>query len=281
MKPIRPLIAAVFAAATLVAVPAVAKEWTNVVIATEGAYPPYNFHGPDGKLIGFEIDLASDVCRRAKLTCTFVAQDWDGIIPALTAGKFDAIMSGMSITPKRLEVISFSAPYSNSPTTFATTKGSGLDGLPLTGRRVSLDDAAAAKAAMAELAPKLKGKTIGVQVSTIQSDVLSTYLKGVAEVRNYKTTDEIGLDLAAGRVDLTIGSQSNLQAFMNTAEGKDLVYSGPLLVGGPLGLGAGIGLRKGDPELKEKFDAAIKEAIADGTDKALSIKWFKVDITPQ
>lgn len=261
--------------------PAFAKTWTTVTIATEGSYPPYNFHGPDGTLQGFEIDLAADLCKRAKLTCTFVPQDWDGIIPALQAGKFDAIMSGMSVTPKRLEVIDFSLPYASSPTTFATGKDSGLENLPLTGTRVPLGDEAAAKAAMAELVPKLKGKAIGVQVSTIQSDLLANYLKGVADVRLYKTNDEIGLDLAAGRVDLMLASTSNLRAYMDAPDGKDLVFTGPLLTGGPLGQGAGIGLRKSDSDLKALFDAAITDAKADGTIGKLSLKWFKVDITPQ
>ena len=81
--------------------PAQAKEWKKVVIATEGAYMPFNGSGPDGKLIGYEIDLAADVCARAKLTCEFQTTSWDGIIPGLNAGKYDAIMSGMSITEIR------------------------------------------------------------------------------------------------------------------------------------------------------------------------------------
>src|ERR1700732_1456139 len=85
-----------------------AKDWKKVVIATEGAYMPFNGHSPDGKLIGFEIDLGNNLCERMKITCEVVAQDWDGIIPGLTAGKYDAIMDGMSITAKRQEVIDFS-----------------------------------------------------------------------------------------------------------------------------------------------------------------------------
>ncbi len=91
-----------------------AKDWKKVVIATEGAYMPFNGHSPDGKLIGFEIDLGNNLCERMKITCEFVAQDWDGIIPGLNAGKYDAIMDGMSITAKRLEVIDFSRNYSRT-----------------------------------------------------------------------------------------------------------------------------------------------------------------------
>lgn len=278
MKPVRLLAVAILLA---LAGPAVAKDWTTVAIATEGAYPPYNFHGPDGKLIGFEIDLAADLCRRAALTCTWVDQDWDGIIPALQAGKYDAIMSGMSITAKRMEVIAFSSPYSSSPTTLTTLKGSGLEGLPRTGERIKLDDDAAARAELADLNARLKGKVVAVQVSSIQADVLNSYFKGVVEARSYKTAEEMGLDLAAGRVDAMMGSQANMKAFMDGTDGHDMVFTGPLLSGGPQGIGAGIGMRKADTDLKAKFDTAIAAAVADGTIRKLSIKWFKVDISPQ
>ena len=278
MKPFRHIAVAILVA---LAPPALAKEWTTVTIATEGAYAPYNMHGPDGKLIGYEIDLAADLCKRMKVTCTFVAQDWDGIIPGLNAGKYDAIMSGMSVTPKRLEVIAFSLPYASSPTTLAVPKGSDLENLALTGKRVNLGDDAATKQAVAELAPKLKGKAIGVQVSTIQADVLTNYFKGVVDARSYKTAEEVGLDLAAGRVDAMLASEANIKAFMDGSDGKDTVFTGPLFTGGLLGVGSGIGLRKADGDLKAMFDDAIRAATADGTIKTLSLKWFKVDLTPQ
>jgi hypothetical protein len=87
------------------------KKWDTVKIATEGAYEPWNFTGAGGKLEGFEIDLANDLCARMKVKCEIVAQDWDGIIPALTAKKYDAIMAGMSITDERKKTIDFAGPY--------------------------------------------------------------------------------------------------------------------------------------------------------------------------
>ena len=99
---------------------------TAVTIATEGAYAPWNFTGPDGKAAGFEIDLAHDLCDRMKIKCSIVIQDWDGLIPGLTAGKFDVIMASMFITDKRLQVINFSRPYAIDPSTFAVSKTSPL-----------------------------------------------------------------------------------------------------------------------------------------------------------
>ena len=74
-----------------------AKDWKTVVIGMEGAYDPYNLTDPSGKIVGFEPDVAMDVCARMKVECKIIAQDWDGMIPGLEAGKFDVIMDGMSI----------------------------------------------------------------------------------------------------------------------------------------------------------------------------------------
>jgi octopine/nopaline transport system substrate-binding protein len=270
--------AALALAAVLASPLAQAKDWKKVTIATEGAYMPYNGHAPDGKLIGFEIDLANDLCARMKVTCEVVAQDWNGIIPGLTAGKYDAIMAGMSITAKRKDVIDFSRPYVSAPSTFAAKKGSALANMPDTGVRFSLDDKDAFAAEVAKLTPVLKGKVIGAQVSTIQADLLNTYFKGVATIRTYPTTEEHDLDLQAGRLDAAVANTAYFVSTLSKA-GGEVVLSGPLLSGGLLGAGVGVGLRKADPELKTMFDAAINAAIKDGTMKKLALQWFKTDIS--
>ena len=265
----------------LLAPPAQAKEWKKVVIATEGAFAPFNLVRPDGKLDGFEIELAANICPRINLECTFIATDWNGVIPGLLAGKYDAIMDGMSITPKRLEVIDFSLPYTQAPSTFAVMKNGPLANLPDTGKHVSLDDKAATDAAVKDVAPALKGHIVGVQVSTIQADVLNTFFKGLAEIRTYGKTEEHDLDLQAGRVDLVMASTSYFVSTLSKPGGDQMKLAGPLFVGGPLGQGSGIALRKGDTDLKDMFNKAIQAAKADGSMKALAIKWFKSDVTPQ
>jgi octopine/nopaline transport system substrate-binding protein len=263
------------------AAPAQAKDWTKVVIATEGAFAPYNLVRPDGQLDGFEIELGRDLCARLKLQCEFIVSDWNSIIPGLQAGKFDAIMSGMSITPKRLEVIDFSLPYTQAPSTFAVMKDGPMANLPDTGKRVSLDDKAATEAVVKDLAPALKGHIVGVQVSTIQADVLNTYFKGLVDIRTYGKTEEHDLDLQARRVDLVMASTNYFVSTLSKPGGEQMKLAGPLFVGGPLGKGSAIGLRKGDTDLKALFDKAILAAEADGSMKVLAIKWFKSDVTPQ
>src|SRR5579875_3191566 len=257
-----------------------AKDYSKITIATEGAYPPYNMHAPDGKLEGFEIDLGNNLCERMKITCTWVSQDWDSMIPALNAGKFDAVMDGMSITPQREKVIAFSIPYTRSATTFLVPKDSPLAKMPDTGERVSLDNKDATDQAIAAITPILKGKTVGAQVATIQANFLKTYLGNVVDIRTYKTTEEHDLDLASGRIDAACASTSYFVSTLNKPGGDKYTEVGPLFTGGLLGKGTGVGVRKDDPDLVAMFNKAIEAAKADGTIKALSLKWFKTDIVP-
>jgi octopine/nopaline transport system substrate-binding protein len=260
---------------------AAAQEKT-VKIATEGAYAPWNFTGAGGKLEGFEIDLANDLCARMKVKCEIVAQDWDGIIPSLTAKKYDAIMAGMSITDERKKTIDFAGPYANSPNGLLVAKNSDLAKIPGTGQAFNLGtQQAAAEKAIEAYKPMLKGKTVGVQTSTIHSNFADKYLKGTAEIREYKTTEAHDLDLAAGRIDAVLADSTNIIGTLEKPEFKDYVMVGPSITGGLLGAGVGVGMRKGETELKKSFDEAIQAAIKDGTIKKLSEKWFKIDTTPR
>jgi octopine/nopaline transport system substrate-binding protein len=258
-----------------------AAQGKTVKIATEGAYAPWNFTGAGGKLEGFEIDLANDLCGRMKVTCEVVAQDWDGIIPALNAKKYDAIMAGMSITDDRKKVIDFAGPYANSPNGFLVAKNSPLAKMPGTGEAYNLGtQTAAAEKAIEASKALLKGKTVGVQGSTIHSNFADKYLKGTAEVREYKSTEAHDLDLAAGRIDAVLADATAIIGTLEKPEFKDYALVGPSITGGMLGSGVGVGVRKGDQDLKKSFDEAIQAAIKDGTVKKLSLKWFKIDTTP-
>ena len=254
----------------------------TVKIATEGAYAPWNFTGAGGKLEGFEIDLANDLCNRMKVKCEIVAQDFDGMIPALNAKKYDAIMAGMNITDKRLEAINFSRPYASGAHSFAVMKDSPLAKLPGEGKRLNLDkDAADAQALIDEWKPLLKGETIGTQTATVNAQFLEKYLKDVITIREYKTTEQHDLDLAAGRIDAVLADATALIGTLEKPEFKDYALVGPSITGGLLGAGVGVGLRKDDAELKKNFNEAIQAAIKDGTVKTLSMKWFKIDTTPK
>jgi octopine/nopaline transport system substrate-binding protein len=253
---------------------------TAITIATEGAYAPWNFTGSDGKPIGFEVDLANDLCSRMKVTCTIVIQDWDGLIPALTVGKYDVIMASMFITDKRLEVINFSSPYAIDPSSFAVAKSSPLAQAGLSGK-FDLSKEAEALPTIQQMKPLLNGKIVGVQAATTNLTFVKKYFEGVVDIREYKTTEQHDLDLAAGRVDALFAQQTSLAATLEKPEYADYTIAGPGFLGGDVfGRGTGAGIRKEDTVLLEMFNEAIGSAIADGTIKQLSEKWLKADVSP-
>ena len=258
---------------------AAAKDWTTVRIATEGAYPPWNSTDASGQLIGFEIDLANDLCRRMQVECEIVAQDWEGIIPALTAGKYDVIMAGMSITDERKEVIGFSNNYAKTPGYFAVLKDSDLAAYEYPLEAADLDEIDAdEQAAIDSLKEALDGATVGVQVATTHANFLAEHLGDTVEIRSYDTQENLDLDLQAGRVDVALASASYWYPLMETEKGADFTLIGPALNGGPFGAGVGAGIRQEDTDLVEMFNKAIAEAEADGTINRLAQQWFGFDV---
>jgi octopine/nopaline transport system substrate-binding protein len=261
---------------------AFAKEWKTVVIGMEGAYEPWNLTDSRGKIIGFEVDLANDLCKRAGVECKIIAQDWDGMIPGLKAGKFDVIMDGMAVTDERKKEIDFSKPYAASPGSFLAPKDSPLAKTAGAGALINLDkDPTAGEAAIKSVQAALKGKTLGVQVSTTHANFASQYLKDIATVKEYKTTDDRDLDLKSGRLDAVLEDYPTNAATAEKPDAKDLAIVGPRFIGGVFGVGEGMGIRKTDADLTAKFDKALAEAIADGSVKKYSEQWFKIDMTPR
>lgn len=259
--------------------PAWAEIPATVRIATDGESPPYSISKPDGSVEGFEVEYAKVLCEKMNLKCTVEVQDFSGMLPALNAGKFDVIMASMSITKKREEIIDFSIPYGGTGNVFATVKGSPLEAMP--GRNGSLTlTSATAPAAIEEMRKLLKGKVIGVQTASVSAEFAKSYLKDVAEIREYQKSEEINLDLLAGRVDAQINGRSFLHNSAKASGFEKIVLIGPVLDGGVFGGGVGFGFRKTNTDLKAKFDAAIKASATDGSLKALSIKWFGFDVTP-
>ena len=248
----------------------------QIKIGTEGAYPPRNSKDSAGNLIGFEVELANELCKIMKHDCTIVEQDWDGMIPALVSRKFDAIMAGMSITGERMKTINFSQGYADEVASLAVMKGSKNEGLK-TMSAINLSDVSADEQATLDVLTKaFKGKTIGVQTATIHQNFLESGLMGNVKIRTYKTQDEVNLDLSAGRIDAALAAAV---AFTDYAEksGKAVVLTGPTFAGGDFGNGVGVGIRKGDSKLLNDFNAAIDKARDDGIISKLAIKHFGFD----
>ncbi len=256
-----------------------AQDLKVITIATEGAFPPWNSVDTAGKPVGFDIDAGEAICARAHLQCSFVAQAWDGIIPGLTVGKYDAIMAGMSITEKRRKVIAFSKPYALTSNYLVVRKSSGL---PAIDGGASVDLTGGTNVALLDvLKSNLTGKSVGVQGSTNAEAFIREYFGDTVDVRTYDTQDNLNLDLVAGRIDAGLADYSVWKVFLESANGADATLYGPRISGGLFGPGIGIGLRKQDNELAARFDQAIESVTKDGTLRAISLKWFGADLVSQ
>lgn len=236
-----------------------AKDWTTIRFGVDASYPPFESKAPSGELVGFDIDLGNEICARLHAKCVWVENDFDGMIPALKAKKFDGVLSSMSMTPARAKQIAFSAKLFNTPTALVAKQGSNV--LPT--------------------AESLKGKRVGVEQGTIQETYAKTYWasKGV-EVVPYQNQDQVYQDLIAGRLDAAL--QDKVQAdigFLKQPRGKGFALVGPDLNDPKvLGEGAGIGLRKEDADLKKKIDDAIGAMHKDGTYDKIAKKYFDFDV---
>lgn len=245
------------AVATLALGTAVLAEPVKIGVATE-PYPPFTSPDASGAWVGWEVDFMNAICKQAAIECVITPTAWDGIIPALTSGQIDVIMSSMSITAERAKTIDFSDKYYNTPAMIVTAKGSGIT-----------PDAAG-----------LTGKIIGVQVSTTHEAYVQKYFAPVAaEVKTYQTLDEHNQDLAAGRVDAVMGDSIAMDAFLKSEAGMACCEAVGAVADDAdiLGAGVGFGLRKGDP-LLPKLNDAIKAIRADGTYDAISKPYFDFDI---
>ncbi|WP_245459736.1 transporter substrate-binding domain-containing protein, partial [Mesorhizobium sp. M1A.F.Ca.IN.022.02.1.1] len=241
-----------------VAAMGVAKaDQVKIGVAAE-PYPPFTSPDATGKWVGWEIDFIDAVCAEEKLDCVITPVAWDGIIPALTTKKIDLIVSSMSITDERKKTIDFSDKYYNTPTAIIGPKDQKFGATP--------DD--------------LKGKVIGVQVSTVHAVYAKKHFTGAQEIKEYQTQDEANNDLAAGRLDAVQADSIALGEFLKTDQGKACCDLKGMVAPDDevLGPGVGAGVRKEDTALKEKINAGIKAIRANGKYDEISKKYFDFDI---
>lgn len=235
-----------------------AKEWKQIRIGVEGAYPPFSSVTAGGQLVGFDIDIAIALCEVLEAECSLVPQDWDGIIPALLARKYDAIIASMSITEERKKKVAFSGKYYSESARFVHRKGSGIT-ISKTG---------------------LSGKSVGVQRATTYDNFITDVFGKSVDIKRYSTQEDAFLDIAAGRIDLILGSSIAVaDGFLSTAQGANFEfvggsYSDPQYFGD----GIGIAVRKQNTDLVEKFNQAIRTLRSSGKYKAINDKYFDFDI---
>lgn len=228
-------------------------------IATEGAYPPFNFVDSSGELQGFDVDIAKALCAEMKAECEITAQAWDGIIPGLNAGRYDAIVASMSITPKRLEAVNFTQPYYQAGAVLVAPEASDIMPTP----------------------ESMAGKMIGVQRASTYANLIAEKFPD-AQAQLYDTVENHNLDLVTGRIDGVIAQRIFMSNWLASDEGKGYAIKGEAMLDTDiLGLGAGIAVRKADTELHERLDAALSAIMDNGTYGEINDKYFKVSLMPQ
>lgn len=225
-------------------------------ICVEGAYPPFSEVRDDGTIVGFDIDIAGALCARIGESCTLVQESWGLIIPALIAGRCDAIVASMSDTEERRRLIDFTDRYYKAPVIFVAAEG------------VALDDSAAG----------LAGKVVGVQRGTVNQAYMQAHYPATP-LRLYGNQEHVLLDLTLGRLDAVLGEAPQLAAgFLATPAGAGFAFVGSAHFDPAIqGEGAAIGVRKGDP-LRERLNAAIAGIRADGTYDGIARRYFDFDI---
>lgn len=219
-------------------------------IATEGAYAPFNYTNADGSLGGFDIDIANALCADMKMTCDITSQDWDGIIPGLKAGKYDAIVAAMSVTPEREQQVSFTEPYFSNTLVFLAKKDSSFD--PSNSNDIN-------------------SNSIAAQRSTISSQWLEkAYPK--AEMKLYDTLSNAFLDLGSSRVDAMVSDKLPALEWLGTTSGSAYALKGEEI---DINDNFAIAVRPNDA-LQAKLNQALANIKANGTYDKINQKYFAI-----
>lgn len=234
-----------------------APGWARVRVGVEGNYPPFSKMGTDGKLGGFDIDIAMALCAQMKAECALVQQEWQGMVPALAAKKFDMIVASMTITDERRKVVDFSDPYYSVPSRFVAKAGRFKDHGPAA----------------------LKGRRIITLRNSPRAQYVAEHYKD-SEVLLVNSETDVYMELVAGRGDIGFGSSVvSDEALLKRAEGKGFEQVGAAInLDG--GSGVGIAFRKGDDALRAKVNAALKAIRADGSYRRLASRYFDFDVSP-
>ena len=219
----------------------------------EAAYPPFNNKDASGQVVGFDKEIGDALCAKMKAECSVVTSDWDGIIPALNAKKFDFLISSLSITEDRKAAVDFTDPYYSNKLQFIAPKNVDF--------KTDKDS--------------LKGKTIGTQRATLAGTWLEDTYGDDIKVSLYDTQENAYLDLTSGRVDAILADKYANYDWLKTDAGKNYEFKGDPVVESDK---IGIAVRKGDNELRNKLNAALKEIVADGTYKKINDKYFPFSI---
>jgi polar amino acid transport system substrate-binding protein len=236
-------------------------------VGMECTYAPFNYRTPEGEMAGYDVDVAQGIAERIGVDLDYVCQEWDGMIPALLANKFDLIIASMSITDERKQKIDFSIPYRVSVGRILGSKDAHL---------VLFDDKGA------PIPEAFEGLRFGVERASTYAKWIEAKLPG-ADVVMYDGNQPMLLDLENGRIDIAITNPMKAYLdFLSKDNGAGFEFVSPALEENEFfGPGVGVGLRKGNDALLAQIDAALAEMIKDGSLEKYSLKYFPFSIYPE
>jgi len=225
----------------------------TIRIASEGYFPPFNYFDDEGKLAGFDIDIGRALCEKMNADCEFVPEEWDALIPGLLDKKYDVILASMSITEEREKTVSFTIPYYSNMLTFIGRRNSGIK---------TSDDG-------------LKGKSVGTQSATISADYLEERYNGIVNIQLFDTQEEAYHDLVTGKLDLVLVDKLPAYDWLQTDTGRDHEFVGEFI---DIDDRIGMAVRKGDDDLRQKFNQALIAILEDGTYETINDNYFPFSI---
>lgn len=244
--------------AALAGVPGAAAGGEPLRVAIEGEYPPFSATGKNGELVGFDVEIAKALCAAIGASCRLVKQRWDRMIPDLVAGRYEMIVSSMSISQARLRQVDFTDPYYQTPAKFVAREGQRLS------------------ASLAEL----RGKRVGVQKATNHDSYLTENHGDAVEVVRFGTLGEAAAALAAGEIDFLFADAMALSSgLLKSKRGRGFAFVGPDLRDPRyFGRGVAVAVRKGEDELRARLNEGLARLHADGTHDAIRRKYFDFDL---
>ncbi|ARA76790.1 arginine ABC transporter substrate-binding protein [Pectobacterium brasiliense] len=220
----------------------------TIRFASSATYPPFESLDASNEIVGFDMDLAKALCKQMQATCTFTNQAFDSLIPALKFRRYDAVISGMDITPERSKQVAFTQPYYANSAVVIAQKGKFSDFAAMKGKRIGMENGTTHQKYMHDKHP---------EVQTVSYD---SYQNAV-------------LDLKNGRIDGVFGDTAVVNEWIKAS--PELATVGEHVTDAEyFGTGLGIAVRPDDKALLEKLNKALDAIKADGTYKTINDKWF-------
>jgi len=224
-------------------------------VATEGDYPPFSFFDNQGRLTGFDIDIAHALCRRLGKPCEIVAIPWRELLPGLAAGQYDIIVASMSKTPGREQQAEFTDAYYRARDVFIGHVGAA----PVT-------------------ATSAQGRVLATQADTIYATYLHQHYQDTAILKFTPTLTAAFKALLKGEADLILCDNLSAFTFMGTEAGQGIDIIGDPVTINAITETAHIQVRKGNLALRDALNAALRDLRLDGTFHKINARYFPFDI---